>query len=195
MRHFHQKTPIRLTEHFFSLIQWMNGAGVIWVFMLMFFICADITGRTLFDFPLQGVPEIVSFSLTACVFLQLSFAVQNSRLTQVEFLFERIQKNKPRNAQGLQLFFSTAGCFIFTVIALGAWPDFSRAFRTNEFAGVESIYTFPVWPIKLVVFLGAAVAALGYLCQLIPQTYKNKDRNSLNAEKWIVFLALSGSAP
>ena len=162
------------------------------MFMLMFFICADITGRTLFDFPLQGVPEIVSFSLTACVFLQLAFAVQNSRLTQVEFLFELIQKNKPHNAQGLQLFFSTAGCFIFAAIAFGTWPDFFRAFRTSEFAGVEGIYTFPVWPIKLVIFSGAAVAALGYLRQMILQALKNKDKDTLGVEKWVVFFGTIG---
>lgn len=192
MHYFHQKTFTRLTEHFFNLIQWMNGAGVIWVFMLMFFICADITGRTLFDFPLQGVPEIVSFSLTACVFLQLAFAVQNSRLTQVEFLFDLVQKNKPRSAQGLQLFFSTAGCLVFVAIALGAWPDFFRAFRTSEFAGVEGIYTFPVWPIKLVVFLGAVVAALGYLRQLIRKACKSKDENSPNIEKWVIVFSVIG---
>ena len=51
----------------------MNGIGVVWVFALMFLICADIIGRTLFDSPLQAVPEIVAFSLIACVFLQLAF--------------------------------------------------------------------------------------------------------------------------
>ena len=59
----------------------MNGIGVVWVFALMFLICADIIGRTLFDSPLQAVPEIVAFSLIACVFLQLAFATKMNRLT------------------------------------------------------------------------------------------------------------------
>ena len=54
---------------FAKLILWMNGAGVILVFALMFLICADITGRTVFDHPIAGVTEMVSLSLVACVFL------------------------------------------------------------------------------------------------------------------------------
>ena len=71
---------------FRRLIQWMNGAGVVWVFALTFLICADITGRTLFDSPLQAVPEIVALSLIACVFLQLAFAVHGGRLTRADIL-------------------------------------------------------------------------------------------------------------
>ncbi len=56
---------------FAKLILWMNGAGVIGIFALMFLICADITARTVFDDPIRGVTEIVSLSLVACVFLQL----------------------------------------------------------------------------------------------------------------------------
>ena len=70
----------------------MNGIGVVWVFALMFLICADIIGRTLFDSPLQAVPEIVAFSLIACVFLQLAFATKMNRLTRVEFLVEKLKK-------------------------------------------------------------------------------------------------------
>ena len=189
--HYPRETLGRINELFDNFVQWMNGAGVIWIFALMFFICADITGRTLFDFPLQGIPEIVSFSLIACVFLQLAFAVQNSRLTQAEVLLEFIQKYRPLSGQGLRLFFSTIGCFVFTVMALGAWPDFSRAFRTSEFAGVEGIYTFPVWPVKFIVFAGATAAALVYLRRLTSRIRQINNKHSLNTS-WVIFLGLIG---
>jgi len=148
------------------MIRWMNGAGVIWIFALMFLICADIVGRTLFDHPLQAVPEIVSFSLVACVFLQLAYAAVMGRLTRAEIVLERLRERRPVAALSCDRFFSLIGAAVLITLALGAWPDFWRAFQTNEFVGVEGVYTLPITPIKFIVVLGSLVAALGFLAQL-----------------------------
>ena len=148
---------------FRRLIQWMNGAGVVWVFALTFLICADITGRTLFDSPLQAVPEIVALSLIACVFLQLAFAVHGGRLTRADILLSQIRRRNAGVAGGLERFFAIAGALVLLAMTAGAWPDFLRAFRTSEFVGVEGIYTLPITPIKFIVVLGAATAALSFL--------------------------------
>jgi len=65
-------------------VTWMNGAGVVWIFALMFLITADIVGRAAFGHPIAGVTEMVSLSLVACVFLQLGHAVLRGRLMRVE---------------------------------------------------------------------------------------------------------------
>lgn len=148
---------------FRGLIQWMNGAGVVWVFALTFLICADITGRTLFDSPLQAVPEIVALSLIACVFLQLAFALHGGRLTRADILLSQIRQRNAGVAGGLERFFAIAGALVLLAMTAGAWPDFLRAFRTSEFVGVEGIYTLPITPIKFIVVLGAATAALSFL--------------------------------
>ena len=148
------------------LIQWMNGAGVVWVFALTFLICADITGRTLFARPLQAVPEIVALSLIACVFLQLAFAVDGARLTRADILLSQIRHRNAGAAAGLERFFAIAGALVLLAMTAGAWPDFLRAFRTSEFVGVEGIYTLPITPIKFIVVLGAVTAALSYLLSL-----------------------------
>ncbi len=152
-----------VTTIFRRLIQWMNGAGVVWVFALTFLICADITGRTLFDSPLQAVPEIVALSLIACVFLQLAFAVHGGRLTRADILLSQIRRRNAGVAGGLERFFAIAGALVLLAMTAGAWPDFLRAFRTSEFVGVEGIYTLPIMPIKFIVVLGAATAALSFL--------------------------------
>ena len=149
-----------------SLIQWMNGAGVVWIFALMFLICADIAGRTLFDHPLQAVPEIVSFSLIGCVFLQLAFAVRMDRLTRAEILLGHLREHRPELATALERFFAAMGLTVLATLTIGAWPDFWRALQTNEFVGVEGVYTLPISPIKGVVVLGAAVAAASCALQL-----------------------------
>ncbi len=151
---------------FNRLIQWMNGAGVVWVFALTFLICADIAGRTLFDSPLQAVPEIVALSLIACVFLQLAFAVDGGRLTRADILLSQIRRRSAGIAGGLERFFALAGALVLVAMTAGAWPDFVRAIRTSEFVGVEGIYTLPIAPIKFIVVLGAMTAALSFLSVL-----------------------------
>ncbi len=163
-------TPAELLSSlrgFSMLIRWMNTAGVAWIFALMFLICADITGRTLFDSPIQAVPEIVAFSLVACVFLQLAYAVQMNRLTYAEVFVDLIARRLPGTGQLLPLLASGLGCIVLSIVSVGAAPDFWRAFMTGEFVGVEGIYTLPISPIKFAVVVGAAVAAIECLRQFV----------------------------
>jgi tripartite ATP-independent transporter DctM subunit len=147
-------------QPFSRLIGLMNGAGVIWTFALTFLICADIFGRTVLDSPIRGVAEIVSLSLVASVFLQLAFAISQRRLTTVEFLVMRLRSSQPRLALDWNAVVSVAGIAMCLAIAAGMWPDLWRAFRTAEFAGVPGLFSVSVWPIKLIVFVGALVAAV-----------------------------------
>ncbi len=169
----------------------MNGAGVVWIFALMFLICADITGRTLFNYPLKAVPEIVALSLIACVFLQLAFAVSMGRLTRAEILLGHLKERHPVAGLGLERFFAIVGAFVLATMALGAWPDFWRAFRTAEFVGVEGIYTLPIAPVKLIVVVGSVVAAISFLAQLRSTTAANLNRGDAWLRTGLLSIALA----
>jgi TRAP-type C4-dicarboxylate transport system permease large subunit/TRAP-type C4-dicarboxylate transport system permease small subunit len=158
--------PARPSRAFNALIGWMNGAGVVWIFALTFLICADIVGRTVFDHPIHGVPEIVSLSLVASVFLQLVYAVHHSRLTQAEMLLARLAERVPHVAARWYLVIYATGIVLFALLAVGEWPDFLHAFRTSEFEGVEGIFTVPVSPIKGIVVLGSIIVVAEYLRQV-----------------------------
>ena len=145
---------------FGRLISLMNGAGVVWIFALMFLICADIVGRTVFDSPIRGVAEMVSLSLVASLFLQLAFAIHHERLTSAEFLFRRIEARDPKLASDWSGILSLAALAMCAVIAVGMAPDFVRSIRTREFAGVQGLFAVQVWPIKLLILIGATVAAI-----------------------------------
>lgn len=151
---------------FDRLIEWMNGAGVCWVFALTFLICADIVGRTVFDRPIHGVPEMVSLSLVASVFLQIAYAVHRARLTQAEFLIARLEARSPAAAARWRAVLALIAGALFALVAVGAWPDFLYAFRTREFEGVEGIFKVEVWPVKGLLFLGSVVAAAESLRQV-----------------------------
>lgn len=152
---------------FTSVVRWMSGAGVVWVFAIMFMICADIVGRNVFDSPIAFVPEAVALSLVGCVFLQLAFAVHDDKLTRAEFLIARLARTHPGFTGGWYAVMAVMAAAIFALTAIGAWPDFTRAFATAEFAGVEGIFKISVWPIKLIIVVGAAVAAIECLRQLV----------------------------
>jgi TRAP-type mannitol/chloroaromatic compound transport system permease small subunit len=49
------------------------------------------------------------------------------------------------------------------VIAYATWPLLTRAWVDAEFLGVQGVFTFPTWPMRAVVVLGAALAAVQYL--------------------------------
>jgi tripartite ATP-independent transporter DctM subunit len=145
---------------FATLVTVMNAFGVVWVFALMFLIVADITARTAFDSPIAGVTEMVSLSLVACVFLQLAHAVWHGRLMRVEMFIAPLERADPGAAGAWGALFAALGIAMLGAIAVGAWPDFARAFATAEFAGVEGIFTVAVWPIKLLIVVGSLAAAL-----------------------------------
>jgi C4-dicarboxylate transporter, DctM subunit len=156
----------RAPRFFDTLIGVLNAAGVVWVFALMFLISADITARTMFDDPIAGVTEMVSLSLVACVFLQLAHAVRHRRLMRVEMFLEPLARRRPAVAGAWQVLFAVVGIALLATIVAGTWPDFVRAWRTNEFAGVEGIFTVQVWPIKLLIVLGCTFAGLELVRQL-----------------------------
>jgi tripartite ATP-independent transporter DctM subunit len=174
---------------FGTLVTGLNGAGVVWIFALMFLISADIIGRAAFDHPIAGVTEMVSLSLVACVFLQLGHAVLRGRLMRVEMVVEPLEQRRPAAAAAWHAVLAFIGAAVLVVIAWGEWPDFARAWRTAEFAGVEGLYTIPVWPIKLLIVAGSVIAAVELLRQLAIQLRRAAQGTS-DARRWLAPLAI-----
>jgi tripartite ATP-independent transporter DctM subunit len=167
----------------------MNGAGVIGIFALTFLICADITGRTVFDRPISGVTEIVSLALVGCVFLQLAYAIYAARLMRVEMVLGPLAQNHPELASDWHVFLTAVGAALFILIAIGEWPDFARAWRTDEFAGAEGLFKVQVWPIKFLVVAGSVVAALELLRQLLTHLRRSL-ASPARQSRWLSLVAL-----
>jgi tripartite ATP-independent transporter DctM subunit len=143
-----------------KLVGALNVVGVVWVFALMFLICADITARTAFDDPIAGVTEMVSLSLVACVFLQLAHAMLGGRLMRVEMFIAPLEQRAAAAASAWRALYALLGVGLLVALVLGTWPDLTSAWTSDEFAGVEGIFTIPVWPIKLLIVVGSSVAAV-----------------------------------
>jgi len=141
----------------------LNSMGTAWIFMLMLVIVTDVIGRTAFTRPLPGVPELVSLSIVAIVFLQLPHALRSGRITRVESLSDWLAAHAPRFGAALQGIYSLLGAALFVALFLALQPLFERAWVNNDYVGVEGYVTYPVWPVRLFMLIGCVGGTIQYL--------------------------------
>lgn len=148
---------------FEGLLSGLNSVGTLWIFVLMLAVNADVAGRTLFNSPVPGVPEFGRLSIVGIIFLQLAHTLRSGRLTRADGLLRMAQRRWPRFVAGLEVGFSLAGAMLFAVLVYGSYRPFLRAFASGEYAGVEGYVTFPTWPVRLIIVVGCALAAIQFL--------------------------------
>lgn len=154
--------PTAPTSAFGHLVDALNGLGSIVIALVMVLMCADVLMRNAFNQPIDGVAELVAASIIVIVFLQLPSTLRHGRMSRADLFLDPFLLARPRAGMRLRALFSLAGIFACAVIAYATWPLFQRAWTNDEFLGVEGVFTFPTWPMRLVVFTGAALAALQY---------------------------------
>jgi TRAP-type mannitol/chloroaromatic compound transport system permease small subunit len=141
----------------------MNSIGTVWVFVLLVILNLDIFGRFLFNHPIRGVPEIVSLSIVALVFMQIAHTLKVGRLTRSETILNWIRKRFPKFGHLLEGIFHLIGAFIFAVIFKGSVPFLVKAWEIDEYVGAEGDFMAPVWPVKLIILIGCVAAAIQFL--------------------------------
>jgi len=158
----------RVTQTENGLRQWISFGGLVavlniigsgWIFVLLILINTDIIGRTVFNSPVRGVPEIVGMTIVCCVFLQLAHAIRNDRLTRSEIILTRLT-GYPQFRRGLEAAYNLLGAFMLVVLFVYSAPMFTEAWSTDEFIGAEGDFMAPVWPTKLIIVIGSLLAAL-----------------------------------
>lgn len=144
------------------LIDGLNGLGSVVIGLVMVLMCADVLMRNLANLPINGVAELVATSIIVIVFLQLPATLRHGRMSRADLFIDPFIAKRPAAGKRLRALFSVVGVFACAVIAYATWPLLSRAWRNDEFLGVEGIFTFPTWPMRAVVVLGAGLTALQY---------------------------------
>ncbi|MCZ6763556.1 MAG: TRAP transporter large permease subunit, partial [Alphaproteobacteria bacterium] len=163
--------PARLINNLFvKLIALMNSAGTVWVFFLMFLICADIIARAVYNAPIRGVAEIVGYTIVGAVFLQLAHCLHVGRFARAEMFIEPQKKKRPVIGAIYEALFSGAGTFVFALIAYGTWFKFEEAMWTLTF-GVENEFTVLVWPLRAIILFGASTVAIKYAFTAIEKLF------------------------
>lgn len=160
----------------------LNSVGTAWIFLIMLLINTDVLMRFLFDKPIDGVAEIVAISIVGIVFLQLSDAIRAGRLTRSDGFFNKIAEKKPKVGAAMDLVFDICGVVFFAVILVGAVPFFIDAWVNNYFVGTEGIFTFPKWPIRLILVISCATAMLVILVKIFAQIMGFSNPLTANSE-------------
>jgi tripartite ATP-independent transporter DctM subunit len=145
----------------------MNSAGTLWIFALMFLICADVAGRYLFNAPIKGAAEMVGYSIVAAVFLQMASTLRAGRFTRVELLIEPLEARRPAAGHAFNAVYHLIGAAVFAVITWGTWPKLADAWTNDEITGTPGVFVFLIWPFLAVVVLGAAITAVEFLIQFV----------------------------
>lgn len=141
----------------------LNIIGTFLILAIMVLINADVIGRGVLNMPISGVPEIVSLSIVAIVFLQISQAARMGRLPRTEVLLNSLQHRSPRLRDLLEMLFNLGAAFIIWVLLATSYPLFIKAWSRNTYIGAIGDFTAPVWPVKLIILVGCGCLILQFV--------------------------------
>jgi TRAP-type C4-dicarboxylate transport system permease small subunit len=128
-------------------------------FLLCFLVCADVIGRVVFNNPVKGTPEIVSFSIVVILWLQASYAIRSGGMIWVDAVHTHLPNGVQR---GCELLGALLGVAFFALVCWGSVDHTLYAWSSNEFEG-EGALRVPVWPARFMVTLGSFLATFNYL--------------------------------
>jgi TRAP-type mannitol/chloroaromatic compound transport system permease small subunit len=155
--------PLRLLD---GVTQGFNVAGSILILLLMILVGIDVAGRNLAGNPISGVPELVTLSIVAIVFLQIPAALRQGRMTQSDAFLGWLTRAYPLLGKALATLFDLVAIALIWVIVRTTWPIFTRAWERGEFIGAVGDFTAQVWPVKLILVLGGTVLILQFAARI-----------------------------
>ena len=145
-----------ITRFIDALTMGLNVVGTLLIVALVILISADVFGRTLFSSPVSGVPEMVSMSIVAIVFLQAGQTLKMGRMTRSEaFLNYLKRKSKRLHAFVEMLFFAIAAMVVYILLS-ASLPFFIKSWKRDTFVGTVGDFIAPIWPVKLILLIGAS---------------------------------------
>ena len=148
---------------FDGLISVTNAIGTAWIFVLMLLINSDVFMRYLFNRPVTGVPLVISMSIIGIVFLQLPDALKNGRFIRNNAVLGRMLEHRPKVGHWMETVYNFAGFVFMAILVWYEWPFLVANWTEATYAGNEGDFTLPIWPLTLIVEIGAACCALQYL--------------------------------
>ena len=137
------------------------------VFLYMFLVGTNITGRYLFNKPIDGTLEIGQLVLATVIFFSLAYTQQEDAHIRVTAVI----KTLPQRWQNR---FETAilaiGFLIMILMAWRALPFAMESFRMRE---VHMSVDVPIWPTKFIFFIGWSILGLQFLLEFLTRVLPN----------------------
>ena len=134
----------------------LNVIGTLLIIGITVLVNADVIGRGVFNAPISGVPEMVSMSIVAIVFLQVAQAFRMGRLTRTDATLGILEKHAPRLRSAAELVFALIAMAVMWQLLAASTPLFVKAWERGTYEGTIGDFTAPIWPVKLVILIGCA---------------------------------------
>jgi len=138
----------------------LNVIGTLLIVAIMVLVNTDVIGRSFFNSPVSGVPEIVSMSIVAIVFLQIAQTFRRGRLTRTEAVLNFIKARSERLHALVELLFSVSAIILIWQLLSASWPLFVMSWQRQTYEGTIGNFTAPVWPVKLIILIGCAALVI-----------------------------------
>jgi TRAP-type mannitol/chloroaromatic compound transport system permease small subunit len=149
-----------------ALTQGLNVLGSVLIMALIILVGVDVVGRNFFAAPVSGVPEIVTLSIVAIVFLQVPQSLRENRIPRSDGIASLIARRLPRLSLALETLFDLAGIAVMAVIVWTTWPLLVKAWQRNDFIGAIGEFTAPTWPIKSIIMIGGTVLIMQFILRI-----------------------------
>ena len=144
----------------------VNLVGVVLIFILMWLIMVDISGRSLLNSPLHGTYEIGTSMIVVIVFFGLAYTQRIGANIRVESVLRILP---PQVRFGVELFGLLVALFFFICVTYSSGQEAWSSWLKKEcyltlFVGDILL---PIYPAKLAVPFGAALMSFQLLSEFI----------------------------
>jgi TRAP-type C4-dicarboxylate transport system permease small subunit len=160
----------RLIRRLSTLGAWVAAVSLV---VMMFANAADILGTKLFNQPLPGTSEGTETLLVFVVFLALADAHARREHVAVDLLTSRLGAG---SRFWLDVFAQSLMVGLFTLLLWQAWRLGLASYAIREAAA--GIVTFPLYPSKLALALGATLTALQAATDLLASLFVPHSRQA-----------------
>ena len=89
--------------------------------------------------------------------------VQNGSGTRPDGFYNLLNRRAPGFSRYQAALFELLGAVFFIIVLTWAIPEMIDAYNLDYFVGEEGLFTFPEWPIELVIVLGCLVTLLQFI--------------------------------
>jgi TRAP-type mannitol/chloroaromatic compound transport system permease small subunit len=146
-----------------AVIVAVNNIGSLLVVVMTIVVVADVTGRYIFNSPINGTAEIVTMLVVVVLYMQLAYTLRSGRMTRSDAFYTRLVERRPAIGNALGCLFNIGGACLAAIVMIGAWPKWTAAWQNNYYIGVIDVFTFPEWPLLLTIFLGCGLTGLQFV--------------------------------
>ena len=132
------------------------ACGVL-LFLFMFMVVGDVTGRYTFSSPIPGTMEIGEIVLAFVIFLGWAAVLANNQHIRVLILVDRLP---PRWRPWMEMFALAVGLAMMFPIA---WHSLTFAMDSYITKEIGFTYSIPRYPGKMALFVGSTLFAVQFL--------------------------------